>query len=413
MKKYSIKCPNCAAPLDVMGGKNIESIVCQYCGSVIDLNNEYKIVSKFNKIVKKLSPFELGMQGVIKGVEYTIIGIVAYDTQKRDNIGPYSWIDYMLYSPTHGYAWLTYESGILIFSRRTRLMPSIPLNKLSTAQKTTFNGKSFKFYESYRAYVIYAVGSLNYVAKKNDLYMVYDAISPPYGLTLEIYRDKMVEMEYSLSEYMKSEDIYKAFGVKNHPKEPDIHQLKPYDAPIKKAISTNAFVFFILSVLIILAISIFYGGKEVAKGTFYTNKFATEFQSSGNHILEIDLVTSANNNWAYYNIDIINSSGKLLYSIGKEISYYHGYEGGEYWSEGSRDTSIYIKSPPKGKYTLKVSVEWKRPLATALSLKDGVVRSIYFVILAVLFGVLSLIYPIAKYSYNAKVWKRVEEDEDD
>jgi len=77
-KLYSIKCPNCSAPLAIIGGGRVQTITCAYCKSVIDLNDNYKILSQFKNVIDPQVPFKIGMRGKIENVEWTIIGWIVY-----------------------------------------------------------------------------------------------------------------------------------------------------------------------------------------------------------------------------------------------------------------------------------------------------------------------------------------------
>lgn len=82
----SIKCTNCAAPLKLLGGGRVESVTCSYCKSVLDLNDNYKVLSSFrNTKALNALPFELGMKGVLRGIDYTIIGRVDYRVIEYSN----------------------------------------------------------------------------------------------------------------------------------------------------------------------------------------------------------------------------------------------------------------------------------------------------------------------------------------
>lgn len=65
---YSIKCTNCAAPLKILGGGRVTTVTCQYCNSVLDMADHYKVVAQFHDKYRPPVPFTLGMQGTIKGV---------------------------------------------------------------------------------------------------------------------------------------------------------------------------------------------------------------------------------------------------------------------------------------------------------------------------------------------------------
>lgn len=412
MSVYAISCPSCGGSLDVLGGgRQISSLTCKYCGSVLDVENEYKVLAKFAKIDLPKSPFRLGMQGMIKGVAFTIIGMVAYSCVKGRSVGEDTWLDFMLFSPTHGYAWLSYEEGNTIFSRRTRDIPSRKLDSLRPKEKFTFENQSYQFYEAYRAYITYVQGELTWVARRDDMIRLYDAIRPPFGLSLE---KNFNESEYSISEYLDAAEVYKSFGISASPKE-SFHPLKPFLAAKTKAFSKASALFAGIALLMVILVSIFHGGKLIGEDTFNALSRTIAFHiDNPQHLVELDIQSNVDNSWVYYDISVVDANGVEVYALGEEISYYHGYEGGESWSEGSRRATAYFKVAHAGDYRLNFSApENRNSFYTKVSIRENVVRSLYFVILLVAFGLGTLIYLIKYGSYYSKLWKHTQEDDDD
>ena len=105
-KISSIRCTACGAPLTLHGGGHkIQTLNCAYCGAVMDARHDFAVLAQFANQHRPECPLELGMQGKLKGVDFTIIGMIAWFAEGE-------WVDLLLYSPTHGYAWLSYEQGL-------------------------------------------------------------------------------------------------------------------------------------------------------------------------------------------------------------------------------------------------------------------------------------------------------------
>lgn len=293
MSTYAIKCPNCGGSLDILSGaRQIKTITCKYCGSVLDIANEYKLLSKFSKVKIPKSPFEIGMVGKIKEVEFRIIGLVAYSCEKGITTGKDTWIDYMLYSPTHGYAWLSYEDGNTIFSRRTRLLPDKKMPNLELYDQFEFDNETYEYYDKYKAYITFVQGELTWVAKKNDVVNIYEAISPPFGLSYD--RSKR-ESEYNISEYINPEDVYKSFNIPTEEnglrimKQAGFHPLKPYPE-IYEAYLFSSIIFSIISLVIVVVLSfndmyrIIYFGWLLA---FFASNFVISFMQYNSYLEEL------------------------------------------------------------------------------------------------------------------------------
>ena len=66
---------------------------------------------------------------------------------------------------------------------------------------------------------------------------------------------------------------------------------------------------------------------------------------------------NVDNSWIYLNLALINEETGNAYDFGREISYYHGYDGGESWSEGGTSDEAVLSSVPPGRYYLRIEPE--------------------------------------------------------
>jgi hypothetical protein len=410
MSVYSIECPKCGAPLDLLGGKRVSTVTCRYCSSVIDLQKEYRVLSTFRKIRIRPGPFKVGMSGEIEGIEYTIIGLVAYSCRKGIGTGEDTWIEYQLYSPLYGYAWLSYENGVLIFSRRYRDIPDKKMISLETKEKVRFAGRVFRFYERYFAYVTYVQGELTYIARQDDRVTISEAIAPPYGFSMEKSPD---EIEYNLNRYVEAGPIYDSFGIKGVG-EGDFHPLKPYRNDTLKRLSFVSIPFTLLYLVVSLYILFFHNGKVIADTGFTgARKEMNIMVDDPSHLLRITIDSGLNNDWQYYDISLTDRNGSVIFECGRDMEYYHGVEGGERWSEGSRESHIYTKVPSPGEYRLSIEApEYHRMVTTRVVVSENVIRPLYFGILLLISFIAGTIYFLASSFYRQRVWNEVAEDDD-
>jgi len=413
MSITAITCPNCGGSLKVFGGgRQVATFTCNYCGSVLDVENNYKVLDKFTRVKLPPSPFSLGMRGVIDEITFTIIGMVAYSCERGKSVGVDTWIDYMLYSPTHGYAWLTYEEGNLTFSRRTRKMPALNISRMTPQETFSFDGRYYEFYEGYRAYITFVQGELTWVARKDDAVMIYEAISPPLGLS---YERSGSESEYYISHYLDTKEVCDSFGATCH-KSNAMNPLKPFVAERSKAFSKASAIFAVLSLLMIGIIEFSFNGTLIKSESFVGKTKEIPFHiEDPRHLIALKLKSDVNNDWIYYDISVIKSdTQEEVYSLGKELSYYYGYEGGESWSEGSQEVMSYFKLKEPGDYLLKFNApQYHRTVHMNVSIREDVIRSLYFVILFIFSFLGSFVYLIQYGIYKTNLWKHIEEEDDD
>ncbi len=109
----------------------------------------------------------------------------------------------------------------------------------------------------------------------------------------------------------------------------------------------------------------------------------------GTAVLGIHISTGADNSWVYATTELIEADSELsVGAVGSEVSYYHGTEGGESWTEGSRSSHRYVKAPPAGEYQLLAELEGDRtvPVSIRLTANDRLTR--YPLILALLMALI-------------------------
>jgi DNA-directed RNA polymerase subunit RPC12/RpoP len=358
-KIYSIKCSNCSAPLKLIGGGRVQTITCAYCKSVLDLNDNYKVLSNFKKYQEANTlPFKIGMKGVVKNIEYTIIGRVTY----REEEPPFSeWSDFLLFSPLYGYAYLSYEEGHLIYSRRERYFPNIEWNDIHNKYLIHVKDEKFEPYDEYRARVVYAEGELTWIAKRGDKTSFIDLISPPYGISAEKTKE---EIEFYKTEYLEASMVYDAFNIEENKRifNDEFNPLKPFNRPILKALSQISLWVMGIIIFLFLAISMDGAGEKIT--TIYTDNSRVinkPFEvNSTRYLSSIELRAINHKMLSNFNIKI-NKENKILFSLnGKEA---YRFEPNSmkiettfnHWDKNAKAVEIFLKLKESGIYTIEIT----------------------------------------------------------
>jgi len=313
----SIKCTNCAAPLNLLGGGRVESITCSYCKSVLDLNDNYKVVTNFKMVKERHQlPFDVGMRGEINTIEYTIIGRVTYAHVEYPHE---EWTDFLLFSPLYGYAYLTYEEGHLIYSKRNRTFPNLTWSQIIQKEELYIDERAYIPFDEYEAKVVYVEGELTWIAKRNDKTSFIDLIAPPYGLSVEKNQN---EIEHYQSQYLDASATYEAFGVEKKEKASTFHPLKPFDHPFLKSLSHIAFI--VLFIIALLFVGVYYDGLGKAIKTLSTdNQTVKEVNFSVNsskYLVALELQSPKAKELDNFNLKIYKNS-KLLFSLTPYTAY--------------------------------------------------------------------------------------------
>jgi len=173
------------------------------------MNQEYKVLSQFNDKFRPVVPFTLGMKGKIKGIEWTIIGWVAYKTPEYP---VERWSEFFLYSPLYGYAWLIYEEGNLSFSKRMRDFALREWQDNHQPHTLKYHNKHYLLAEEpYSVEIEFVQGELSWIAKANDSIRCWDYNgSKRESLSIERSGE---EIEVYLNERIDPKRTYASFGV--------------------------------------------------------------------------------------------------------------------------------------------------------------------------------------------------------
>lgn len=414
----SINCTQCGAPLQLFGGHRVETITCSYCGAVLDNKDEYKVLKKFLHQKRPSIPFAIGAQAKLKDITFTTIGFLQY----TNTLFHYSWIEYLLFSPTHGYAWLECEDGHFVLSRKVRDNPE---SRILNSRKSPIRvrGENYKVFEAYSAELTYVEGELTWEAQRGDKLSFIDAIKPPQIFCIEKSKK---EQEYSLGEYLDYREVYEAFSVKPPLRGPKgIHAAQPYTpSAITQSLHHAGKLFAPIALVLYLLVLVLGSGKVVMSQNFFPDDYLSqtgELSSSftinqAQRLVRLDLYSDLNNAWGWYDIEVLKDNVPI-YSLGKQISYYHGYSGGESWSEGSQSVHAYLKVPANGVYSLRINGEGgvgeygntPQRVNLFISVREGVIVSRYFLDLLILGMASWLLIYVRKLMFEARRWK----DEDD
>lgn len=416
-KLHALNCKTCAAPLQRQGGHQVRTLTCGYCGTVMDVRDEFKVLAQYEGLERPTSPFRLGMQGEIKGVMFTVIGIIGAGYE--DRWGRYDWVSAQLFSPTHGYAWLTWNQGHFVFARRVRELPK-PSKFTGGRPKRTkirFRDQKFRFYEGYQSELTFVEGELTWQAALHERTKVAEFIAPPLGFEFEASED---ELAYGLSEYMERDEIRAAFGIAEPlPAPVAIHPLQPFKpGALQTALSKAGYIFTIIAGCCLVITFVLGSGWRIQKvdqtlapGSTLSVPFSV---SRADQLVDINIETALDNSWTYIEGTVSDSSDQTVAVIGREIGYYHGVEGGESWSEGSRGTTASIRVPAPGDYRLDLEVDPESPVTTPgrIIIEEGVMPLRYFFVLLVFFALMAASLPIRRRHFEKQRWSEVLDDDD-
>ncbi len=362
VKMKTFSCRNCGAALEERARGWSLSIVCASCGSVIDLTDEEKkIISKIDETHEANILLPLGQRGTLKGKEWEILGYMERVDPKYDVF----WSEYLLFNPRYGFRWLTEYNGHWSFVITVKERPYT-----SVALHAKLNSRNYSLFNSGQARVNYVLGEFYWKVQVGEETTLKEYINPPYSLSGETYNDERV---WSVGEYIEPEELERGFQLENLlPAKYGVapNQPSPYKKEYKK-VSQLGWIF--VGILFLLQFMHLFGTKnekifEQDIPIAASQEFVSPvFKLKGNSNLEIQFSSPVNNSWVYASAQLVNDQNGKSYDFEKTIEYYHGYDGGESWSEGDTETKEMISSVPAGDYYLSLQPQKNEESSFGLS----------------------------------------------
>lgn len=356
----AVSCPSCGAGLMALGGGRVVLQVCAHCGAALDAVDNYRLLKTFADRRRPATPFQLGMKGQIAGIDWTVIGILGWaETWMGER---WNWTDHQLFSPTHGYAWLTLEDGHLILTRAWRgpLGPNwITSQTVELAEHPPTiraRNRTYTYYETSDARISYADGEFSSVAMVGDRVQSLCFLAEDEMLTLT---QTGTEREVELSTWPQQAETWASFGLTSLGKPWRVHPLQPYRPwPNERFLGATgavlAFVSLIMGLLLLAQ-----GEKVQPVMQPGASRLAFEAELPITHtrgLIRLVVQTDLYNAWSGIDVEITDPDDAPVFQTAREVGYYHGVEGGESWSEGNQTLSISFRPEVAGNYRVSLDV---------------------------------------------------------
>ncbi len=360
----SFQCPNCGSPQEVVALGHTKTYACPACSAVIDMSKpEFEVVLKSQEVTRT-PVISLGTRGILKDVLWEVIGYA----RKLDGTGEFSWSEYLLFNPYHGFRWLVESGGHWNFGTPIKEQPV--LRRWMLSQSADLGAESYKRFLSGYAVVDFILGEFYWEARQGDKAEVADFIAPPLMLSMEKTDD---EVSWSVLEYVDADVISKIFNKR-------LIQVGIAPNQPNKAKERLGSVFRLaLIAFAILMAGEFLLGRIQRNDKVFEDRFTffapdapsmagkppatnirviPEIELKGRTSnIEIETSAPVDNSWVFLDYDLVNLETGDNFGTGSEVSYYHGSDSDGAWTEGSRTASIIIPAVPPGKYSLTIEPE--------------------------------------------------------
>ncbi len=357
-KPKNIRCESCGAGLSVKD-ERAELVVCDYCGSHLALSaTERKVVGRKTDN-QPFFPLAVGDSFRYRSARFEVIARLAFI--EDGEVGEMT-REYLLYHPRRPACWLGEYQGNYSLTSTSHVMPhQDPFESSRGGKLETHDGRQW-ICEGRGTYELYYVdGALPWVASVSD--RVAYAEFAEQGGTGGIYEAQQIanEIEYGHGRRLDLEMVRRAT------RKPELGQtLKPV-ATEDAAVARRRYVQVMLVAALALVINALAAFFCAQKGTeVLSEAFSAEALTEGVYSVPFPMTgkgaaaritarTGLSNAWMALEAALVREDDILVHQYESNIEYYHGREGGENWSEGSRNQSVMVRIPDPGNYRLFVA----------------------------------------------------------
>jgi hypothetical protein len=144
--------------------------------------------------------------------------------------------------------------------------------------------------------------------------------------------------------------------------------------------------------------------------------FSDPFELAAWRNIRVEASAPVDNSSLYVEGDLVNEESGLVQNFAIPIEYYHGVDGGESWSEGSKESELFLSALPEGTYVLRLEAQWggdaaqgrpghwQTPATVRVVLEQGVTRVVYLVVVLAVIVVPVLVKVLLRHVFERKRW---------
>lgn len=396
----NIACTSCQQPISVKTFPYAQSVSCSACGTrmFFKQSKEFQPTGKDKTNANQLS-IPLGAVGIVKGISYEVIGYTLKQDTSADRA---KWAEYVLYNRAEGFAFLSEYAGNWLYAREQGDYPVLPEEE----PISIYDGEEeFRIYNSYSIRILDADGEFPFNIYDDTATVSVEFIAPP---RMWIYEKSTSEgINWFLAEHQDRKELAAAFSAELPPRTAmGVLDPKGY-MNLSRLVKVT-----LIAVAVLIAVHWLIGfGKQnkvlldqdillkdsLATTTFVSSKFELTKWSSN---LKLYINAPVDNSWLDLEASLVNNNNGQEYHVEQLVEYYHGYDGGDSWSEGSATETAYLNGIPSGTYFLRIEAErdttngsWNGLRQFSLTvINDVPTHRNFFIILGLL-----LLWPIISY----------------
>lgn len=367
-----VTCPQCQAQLPCLAPARSRYFSCYRCrtffqANPLDTTRPPERLDGFKRAILPGPSLPLGAVAELGGHRCRLTG---YQVRGEQQDRAAEWREYQL-SPAEVLAGdmpvdfplqLAEYQGHWLLIRRAPYHPEVKGNQQFMNHRWTHEatGQEFRLWHRYQPLVRDAQGEFDWNVLEDEDLKTQEFIAPPYQLVSE--KRKGGPTAWYLAEYLPRSEVASAFSVSENdlPYQQGIGAAEPAPVPSWPQLRRLGLLAAGLLLALQLGLLFFRPPQQVLSQEFAvsdttptTNQMLTSrsFVLAGPTALSVSLqVPQLDNHWAEVTASLVNEQTGRGYEFTRSIEYYHGYEGGENWTEGSHETSAVLHHVPAGRY---------------------------------------------------------------
>ena len=357
----AINCPTCGAGQTVPGGGRIRTHVCPYCGSALDALDDFRLLARYDRMSRPAGAMDLGRTGRIRGVEFTVIGIAGW--VERHGGRSWRWTDHQVFSPTHGYGWITREdTGHWTFTRKLRAYPRQWLSPTAVEMAETrprlwVDGQRMAYYETSLARIDFLEGAFNWLPEIGTQVQSVTLVGIGRMVTLTGF-DARTEREIEQTRLLDP-DERESFGLgEERPR--GRHPLQAGRTWRHHDFVMGMSAAFLVLALVTGIIARGAGADALAStGPVAVQDLPVtlEFDAPARaRLFRLQLDTDLSNGWAYFNVGLEHVASGDELEAGRDMAFYWGRDADGRWSEGSNTGRLVFPAGAPGPYRMTIDM---------------------------------------------------------
>jgi len=378
----SVNCPNCGAATAVRTFGHAVNVVCQSCGSILDATNPgVTILQRYTEAVREEPLIPLGTRGKLLDIDCEVVGFQVRQIVVDDVA--YQWREYLLFNPYREFRYLTEYAGHWNVVSTLNALPQGGATPDGSAPRS-YGGHRFRHFQTAVATTVFVLGEFPWQIRVGDTVTGSDYVAPPLMLSAEVDADK--EVTWSLSQYLSGRQIWKSLAPPGTPPAAVgifANQPSPFRGAIRGMWRSAALLVALAALLWIAHLASARSKQSFAQNFVFDPRVTAEaslvtpvFELDGRPTaVEIETTTSLDNQWMFVGYALVNDETGQAFEVARDVSYYHGVEDGEAWTEGAPSDTVELPSVPAGRYFLRIETEGDR-VAQPVRYRVRVVRDV-------------------------------------